>query len=244
MFDRRWRQIFITVAAFALLFLLPAGSALRAEAENVYTGMVFTTDSGVLSSGLNVRSDSTLSVTEISQSSFSSADAQTGSFYKGYTISLNGDFNGTLKLHFPLGQAYNGENVRIVQEKTDGTSQTWSVSISDGFATIETSSLGNFAFMRDIASSASGSGSSAVKTDEASDEDGDTDSDEEKIEEEEQVVTTDEAAVVASQEIGTVELTAVSGQHYAVYLAALALFLGVASALYLFVLRRKDEEDD
>ena len=66
-------------------------------------------------------------------------------FIWGGNISLTGSFTGTLTLSLPVGEQYNGQTVVVMHAKQDGTLETYSAVVQDGYAMFEVTSLSPFA---------------------------------------------------------------------------------------------------
>lgn len=204
------------------------------EPNYTYTGMVLKHEgSGILASGVSVKSTSVLKITEIPKTSFTSAAVQGSSFYKGYDVSIDGGFYETLKIHFPIGQAKNGQTATILQEKADGSVQTYIVTIVDGYATIDVTELGRFAVSLGgsnvVAVTPAGeqvdSNAKSPKTGEAAGEEAAEDD-------------SNAAVETVSGVAGTVSITPENAPDFALYGGILAVLLLAAAMGYYFVMKK------
>lgn len=210
------------------------------EPNYTYTGMVLKDEaSGILASGISVKSTAVLKITEIPKTSFTSAAVKSSSIYKGYDVSMDGSFYETLKVHFPIGQAKNGQTATIYHEKADGSVQAYTVTIADGYATIDVTELGRFAisFGGSVLPVTSLGVITSPKTGDVNYYDEDASAVEAAADTQDDAETEETPGVV-----GTVMIGAESGPNFVLYGLILAALLIAVSMIYVSVMKRSKED--
>lgn len=209
------------------------------EPNYTYTGMVLKDEaSGILASGISVKSTSVLKVTDIPKTSFTSAAVQGSSFYKGYEVAIDGGFYETLKIHFPIGQAKNGQTATILQEKADGSVQAYTVTIADGYATIDVTELGRFAISLGSSNVIAVTPAGAADPNATSPKTGDP------VVDGGAATGDSDTAEAVPGVVGTVSIAPENAPNFALYGGILVVLLLATAMVYYFVMKKSEFDDE